>query len=197
MAGWVMAHRSSNRRRNAWAVSLLDVQRDDRVLEIGFGPGVAIRELARLAADGYVCGLDHSEVMLRQARKRNAEGLRRGRVELRLGCVERLPAFEAPFDKILAVNALQFWYQPVEPLRELRRVLRSGGRIAVAFQPRGPGATDEVATRRGREIAAALADAGFAGVRLETLKLTPSVVCALGINASSGADLPRRASQGG
>jgi ubiquinone/menaquinone biosynthesis C-methylase UbiE len=74
IAGWVMAHRSSNRRRNAWAVSLLDVQRDDRVLEIGFGPGLAIRELARLASDGYVCGLDHSEVMLRQAAMRNADG---------------------------------------------------------------------------------------------------------------------------
>jgi DNA-binding CsgD family transcriptional regulator len=34
-AGLLMAHRPSNRRRNAWAVSLLDVRRDDRVLEIG------------------------------------------------------------------------------------------------------------------------------------------------------------------
>jgi len=197
MAGWVMAHRSSNRRRNAWAVSLLDVQRNDRVLEIGFGPGVAIRELARLAADGYVCGLDHSEVMLRQAARRNADAMRRGQVELRLGSVERLPAFEAPFDKILAVNALQFWDQPVEPLGQLRRVLRSRGRIAIAFQPRGPGATDKVATRTGREIAAALGDPGFSGVRLETLKLKPAVVCALGINASSGADLPPSPSQDG
>lgn len=196
MAGWVMAHRSSNRRRNAWAVSLLDVQRNDRVLEIGFGPGVAIRELARLAADGYVCGLDHSEVMLRQAARRNAEGVRRGRVELKLGCVERLPAFAAPFDKILAVNAMQFWDQPLEPLGELRRVLRSGGRIAVAFQPRGPGATNELATRTGREIAAALGDAGFSGVRLETLTLKPAVVCALGVNASGG-DSPPLASQDG
>ena len=39
MAGWVMALRRSNRRRNAWVVSLLDVQPTDRVLEIGFGPG--------------------------------------------------------------------------------------------------------------------------------------------------------------
>jgi ubiquinone/menaquinone biosynthesis C-methylase UbiE len=114
------------------------VQRDDRVLEIGCGPGVAVRELARVAAGGYVCGLDHSEVMVRQARKRNAEAVRRGQVELKLGRVERLPAFEAPFDKILAVNALQLWDRPVEPLRELRRVLRSDGRIAIAFQPRGP-----------------------------------------------------------
>ena len=64
MAGWLMACRSSNRRRNAWVVSLLDVQRHDRVLEIGFGPGIAIGELARRAADGRVCGIDHSQVML-------------------------------------------------------------------------------------------------------------------------------------
>jgi SAM-dependent methyltransferase len=190
MAGWIMAHRSSNRRRNAWAVSLLDVQRDDRVLEIGFGPGVAIRELARLAADGYVYGLDHSEVMLRQAAQRNAESVRRGRVELRLGSVEHLPVFDVPFDKILAVNAMQFWDQPAETLRALRRVLRNGGRIAIAFQPRGPGATDEVAMRRGRELAAALGDAGFSEVRLETLALEPAVVCALGVNVENGRVAP-------
>jgi SAM-dependent methyltransferase len=181
-----MAYRSSNRRRNAWAVSLLDVQRDDRVLEIGFGPGIAIRELARLAADGHVCGLDHSEVMLRQATRRNADGVWRGRIELRLGSVERVPAFEVPFDKILAVNALQFWDQPVEPLRELRRVLTSGGRIAIAFQPRGPGASDRAARTRGWKIATALRDAGFSQMRLETLKLKPAVVCALGVNAPGG-----------
>jgi SAM-dependent methyltransferase len=195
MAGWVMAHRSSNRRRNAWAVSLLDVQRDDRVLEIGFGPGIAIRELARLAADGHVCGLDHSEVMVRQAARRNAEAVRRGQVELRRGRAENLPALETPFDKILAVNALQFWDQPVERLEELRRLLRTGGRIAIAFQPRGPGATDEAATTRGHELATALCDAGFSHVRLETLKLKPAVVCALGVNAAGG-DLPPRASRG-
>jgi SAM-dependent methyltransferase len=67
VVGWIMASRPSNRRRNAWTVSLLDVQRHDRVLEIGFGPGIAIRESSRLAIEGYVCGLDHSEEMLRQA----------------------------------------------------------------------------------------------------------------------------------
>jgi SAM-dependent methyltransferase len=183
-AGLIMAHRSSNRRRNAWAVSLLGVQRDDRVLEIGFGPGVAIGELSGIATEGYVCGLDHSEVMLRQAGKRNAERVRRGRVDLRLGSVEKLPAFEAPFDKILAVNAMQFWEQPVDRLRELRRVLRTGGRIAIAFQPRGPGASDEAAATRGRQLATALRDARFSEVRLETLKLKPAVVCALGVNAA-------------
>src|SRR5262245_38279780 len=72
VVGWILASRSSNRRRNVWSVSLLDVQRHDRVLEIGFGPGIAVREISRIAVDGYVCGLDHSKEMVRQATKRNA-----------------------------------------------------------------------------------------------------------------------------
>src|SRR3712207_9494787 len=72
-----MAHRTSNRRRNVWAVSLLGVRPEDRVLEIGFGPGIAIRELGRLARKGYVCGIDHSELMLRRAKRGKREGPRR------------------------------------------------------------------------------------------------------------------------
>lgn len=181
-AGLLMTYRSSNRRRNAWAVSLLDVQSDDRVLEIGFGPGLAIRELGRVAAEGYVCGIDHSELMLRRAKRLNAEGLGRGVVDLRLGSVEDLPAFEEPFDKILAVNAMMFWREPGARLEELRRLLRSGGLIAVAHQPRGPGASDETSAAKGREMEAALARAGFSEMRLETMALKPAVVCVLGVN---------------
>jgi ubiquinone/menaquinone biosynthesis C-methylase UbiE len=185
-AGLLMAHRPSNRRRNAWAVSLLDVQRDDRVLELGFGPGLAIRDLSRIVAKGYVCGIDHSELMVRWARRRNASGIRRGVVDLRLGSVDELPAFDAPFDKILAVNAMLFWSEsdPVARLAELRRLLRPGGLIAVVYQPRGPGATDETSAARGREIAVALIRAGFSEVRLETMRLKPAVVCALGVNGA-------------
>jgi SAM-dependent methyltransferase len=181
-AGLVMAHRSSNRTRNAWAVSLLELRVDDRVLEIGFGPGLAIRELSRIAHEGYVCGIDHSEVMLRQAGRRNADGIRRGLVDLRLGSVDALPAFDAPFDTILAVNAVLFSNQPDARLEALRRLLRPGGLIAVAHQPRGPGASDEAAAAKGREMAATLARVGFSDVRVETLRLKPAVVCALGLN---------------
>ena len=53
LVGWEMALRSSNRRRNVWAVGLLGVEPSDRVLEIGFGPGIAIRELSRRATHGF------------------------------------------------------------------------------------------------------------------------------------------------
>jgi ubiquinone/menaquinone biosynthesis C-methylase UbiE len=183
-AGLVMARRSSNRRRNAWAVSLLDVRPHDRVLEIGFGPGLAVLELSRRAPQGYVCGIDHSELMLRQARRRNADGIARGVVDLRLGSADALPAFEAPFDRILAVNAAMFWNASDARLGELRELLRPAGLIAVVHQPRGPGASDEMSAAKGREVEAALLRAGFSDARVETLRLKPAVVCAIGLNGA-------------
>jgi SAM-dependent methyltransferase len=184
-AGLLMAHRSSNRKRNEWAVSLLAVRPDDRVLEIGCGPGLAIRELGRIAHAGYVCGIDHSEVMLRQAGRRNRDGVRRGIVDLRLGSVDALPAFDAPFDKVLAVNTVLFWDRRDARLAQLRRMLRPGGLIAVAHQSRGPGASDDASAAAGRELAAALERAGFAPVRLETLGLSPAAVCVIGVNGAA------------
>ena len=182
VVGGVMAHRSSNRRRNLWAVSLLDVQAADRVLEVGFGPGVAIDELARLAHHGAVYGIDHSDVMVRQATKRNRAAVRAGLVDLRLGSVDDLPAFAEPLDKILAVNSVGFWPGPWERLKELRGLLRPDGQIAIASQPRCPGATRETSDRAAGEIKALLEEAGFSDTRVETLDLDPPVVCVLGAN---------------
>ena len=181
-AGWVMAKRGSNRERNVWAVGLLDVQPDDHVLEIGFGPGIAIHEFARRATSGLVVGVDHSEVMVRQARNRNAAAVRAGRVDLRLGSAEALPGFDEPFDKILAVNSLLFWDDPVARLKDLHHLLRPGGQIAIVYQPRGPQSTNEVAARTGQEIAEHFATVGFTDVRVETLALRPTdAVCVLGV----------------
>jgi SAM-dependent methyltransferase len=182
-AGWVMGHRVSNVRRNAWAVELLDVQPADRVLEIGFGPGVAIKELARRATQGLVCGIDHSEVMVRQATRRNAPAVRAGRVDLRLGSVSELPNYAEPFDKILAVNNAMMWDDPATRLRELRGLLRTEGQIAIALQPRGPGSSDETADRAAVEISEQLTTAGYTNLRVETLDLQPTkVVCVLAEN---------------
>jgi SAM-dependent methyltransferase len=186
-AGWVMAKRGSNRQRNVWVVGLLDVHPHDQVLEIGFGPGVAVRELARRATSGLVVGIDHSEVMVRQARRRNATAVRAGRVDLRLGNAEHLPTFDAPFDKILAVNSLMFWDDPVDRLVELRRLLRPGGLVAIGYQPRGPGASDETAAQAGCDMAEQFATAGFTDVRVKTLDLRPTnSVCVLGVNPKAG-----------
>jgi SAM-dependent methyltransferase len=179
LAGWIMAHRSSNVRRNHWVVSLLDVQPEDRVLEVGFGPGLAIREISRRATRGSVFGVDHSEVMVSAARRRNDAAIRAGRVDLRLGSVDALPDFGGRLDKILAVNSVGFWPDPATRLAELRARLRPDGIIALASQPRCPGATSETSARAGDEIETLLRSAGFTGTRTEMFALEPPVVCVL------------------
>jgi SAM-dependent methyltransferase len=191
LAGWVMAHRASNRRRNRWVVSLLDVQPTDRVLEVGFGPGIAVKELSRFISVGQVFGVDHSEVMVRQARKRNASAVRSGRVDLRLGTVAALPDFGDPMDKILAVNSMGFWKDPVVRLAGLRKVLRPEGKIAIASQPRCPGASRETSARAAHEIEAALRSAGFTAPTVELLDLDPPVVCVVAQNDTEPDDSER------
>ncbi len=166
-------------------VSLLDLARTDHVLEIGFGPGIAIREAAALATEGVVYGVDHSEVMLRQARRRNAAAIRADRVVLGLASAEHLPNFDAVFDKALAVNSMGFWRDPVSCLRCVRASLRPGGRIAIASQPRCPGATVETSSEAGESIAERLVEAGFSDIQVEMLPLEPPVVCVLATAAVS------------
>jgi SAM-dependent methyltransferase len=183
VAGWVMAHRPSNRQRNSWVASLLDVQPTDRVLEIGFGPGLAIAELSRrVGPSGHVYGIDHSDVMLRQATRRNAAAIQAGRVTLTVGAVEQLPpALDGPFDAILAVNSLGFWTAPAQRLEALRRRLTPGGRIAIASQPRCPGATRNTSLAAASKITDLLQAAGFTQTRTEILDLDPPVVCVLAV----------------
>ncbi|MCW2893834.1 MAG: hypothetical protein JWO75_3323 [Actinomycetia bacterium] len=188
VTGWVFAHRPSNRQRNRWVVSLLDVQPAERVLEIGFGPGVAVAELARAGA-GHVYGTDHSAVMLRQASRRNAAAIQAGRVTLVSAPADQLPAaLDGPFDAILAVNSLGFWPAPAERLAELRRRLAPGGRIAIASQPRCHSATAATSRSAADEIENLLRSAGFTQMSTETLPLSPPVICVLAAAPGPGAN---------
>jgi SAM-dependent methyltransferase len=185
LVGWEMTLRPSNRRRNVWAVSLLDVRPSDRVLEIGYGPGIAVREIARRATRGEVIGVDWSAVMRSQAARRNAAAIRAGRVSLIVASVEDLPTFDHPFDKILAVNNMGMWPDPAARLKGLAGMLRSGGLIAIVSQPRTPGATAETTAAAAREIVALLEAAGFTEIRVETLGLKPPVACVMGRSPSA------------
>jgi SAM-dependent methyltransferase len=186
VVGWIMGRRSSNVRRNRWAVELLDIQPTDRVIELGCGPGVAIAALASRAGRGLVVGVDQSEVMIRQARRRNAAAVSGGRVRLICTPVERLSLTCGPFDAALAVNTVGFWPEPSARLRDIGRLLRPGGRIALVSQPRCPGANMATSAAAGDELAALLSESGFADLRVETLQLDPPAVCVLAACSGDG-----------
>ena len=119
-----------------WTVSLLDLQPEDHVLEIGFGPGVSTRYAAEKATKGFVAGIDHSETMVQAARKRNMETIQAGRMDLKQGDVASLPYPDETFDKAFSIHSIYFWVKPIECLQELRRVLKPGGLLAVTIQPK-------------------------------------------------------------
>lgn len=178
LVGWIMGRRSSNVARNRWAVRLLDIQPADHVLELGCGPGVAIAALATRANRGLVVGVDHSEVMIRQAGRRNRGAVRAGRVRLIHAPVEEL-SIDGPFDAVLAVNTAGMWPDPAARLRELARLLRPGGRIALVSQPRCPGATAATSAAAAEELAGLLTEAGYEHLQTKTLDLDPPVACVL------------------
>lgn len=131
LGGLIMAR--TNRQCAEWIVGLLEVQPDDKVLELGFGPGVGIKLLAQAACDGYVFGVDPSKEMVDQAMARNAEAIKSGHVDLRLGSAESLPFADNSFDKAMAINSLQVWPDAIGGLREVRRAIKRSGTVALGF----------------------------------------------------------------
>ncbi|MBZ5593658.1 MAG: class I SAM-dependent methyltransferase [Acidobacteriia bacterium] len=171
-----------NKDRSWWVLPMLEIHQNDCVLEVGFGSGIDIRRVSEIAVDGFVAGVDHSPVMLEQATRRNRAAIQSERVELQLGCASQLPYQDDFFNKVFSINVAQFWNDPVTVMRETRRVLRPGGLVAVAVQPRSKGAKEGIARLTGRSLVENLSAAGFNEVRLEVKRMKPvSTVCALGV----------------
>jgi len=168
--------RRGNAPLNLWMVELLAVAPQDHVLEIGFGPGVALAALLARASGGLVAGVDASGLMVRQARSRHADAIAAGRLEIRQGDARSLPYDDATFDKACGAHVIYFWPDAVAIVRELRRVLRPGGTLALAYQERErmpPRAASGLSQAGARlfgpgEVEKVVRAAGFADVRVET-----------------------------
>src|SRR5262249_22022216 len=158
--GFVMATRTSNRERNRRMIALLEIQPHDRVLEIGFGPGLAIAMAARQAPSATVVGVDHSNLMLRQASHRNRAAIAAGQVQLHVASADALPPFGEPFDKVMASNVHMSLDAPVAVFLQWLAILRPGGSIAITQQSRKRAATDDDTSRDAERIAADLRAAG-------------------------------------
>jgi len=185
LAGRVMSKRSSNQERSAWTVDLLDVQPDDRILELGYGPGLGLEAALGRLTTGRLVGLDHSTTMRNMAARRLRSARSSVQPDLRVGSAETLPHDLGTFDKVFSCNVWLFWTDPVTVLGQLRCHLAPGGTVAVTHLPRHAGATRETTIRAADTITAQLVDAGYSGLRQELLELdSVPAVCVLATSPS-------------
>lgn len=126
--------RREHARLNAEVIELLDVRPKQRVLEIGSGPGEALRAAAGRALGGHVVGVDVSEEMVQMARARNREAVARGEVDVRLGDGTNLGVDDACFDRVFSVHSIYFWKNRDETLSQIAAALAPGGRLVLAYR---------------------------------------------------------------
>ncbi len=142
----------------------LALQPGDRLLEIGCGGGLLLRDA--LGTGVKAAGLDHSPAMAALARER-APG-----AAVLQATAERLPFAADAFTAVAMSVVFFFFAEPLRVLGECRRVLRPGGRLVVFTtgpELRGTPAAPEPLAGRGHfyqdeELAALARQAGLAGV---------------------------------
>lgn len=150
---------------NRLVLEQLDVRRNERVLEIGFGGGDFLEALLRTDAQDLV-GIDISDAMVARAKRRFRRELKEGRLRLLTASAEALPRRESGFDKVCSVNTVYFWSRPAAVFAELARVTTSGGTLALAFQTpesvrRWPGYKHGFHVYGADELAGLMEAAGF------------------------------------
>jgi ubiquinone/menaquinone biosynthesis C-methylase UbiE len=148
------------------AVRLSGVGSGESVVDLGCGPGVAVRYAARRGAT--VSGVDPAPVMLRVARLLTRSS---ARVRYAKGAAEEIPLPEESASVVWSIATVHHWSDIDTGLREVRRVLLPGGRLVAMERRAEPGARGHGSHGWTDEQAAAFADRcrehSFTDVRLE------------------------------
>lgn len=186
-----MMPRSSRSFHNAIAAEL-DLQPEDELLDIGCGSATLFVEHAGHVR--YVAGLDASELQLEMARRRLAERIAAGTAEIVQGDADHLPWEVGRFSVATSINAVKFFPDPLAALREMHRVLRPGGRMAVTLGESGEaptGATEGVVDKWGQwqwtdDAAQRLVEeAGFTEVTVSVMPVFSKALLARGVKHGS------------
>jgi demethylmenaquinone methyltransferase/2-methoxy-6-polyprenyl-1,4-benzoquinol methylase len=138
MARWYDLFASSERKFTEIGLRMLDARRGERILEIGFGTGHALAELASMVGEtGLAVGVELSTGMIMAAQKRiRAQGPRRGAVMLQ-GDALNLPFAPASFDAIFLSFTLELFENIPVIIEQCKGVLKTHGRIGIVCMALG------------------------------------------------------------
>ena len=116
-----------------WGLSLVEIHDGWTMLDIGCGGGATLKRLLKRSKGAQVYAIDISEESVAKARKVNASVLDR-QVFVTQGSAEKLPYEDNKFDLVTAVETVYFWPDLPNCLKEVRRVVKPGGRFAIMVE---------------------------------------------------------------
>jgi len=165
---------------NNFVKDLLELQEHDTVLEIGFGPGKLINQIAQITTKGFVEGIDFSEAMLALASKTNKQYISSKKVKLQSGNCNDMPYNPESFNKVCTSNTIYFWENPNETFKEIFRVIKAGGKLVVGFRDKDqmnnlPLSKDVFSLYTADEVKTFLSNAGFSDVQVVNKAVQPFV----------------------
>ncbi|WP_100331214.1 class I SAM-dependent methyltransferase [Bacillus xiapuensis] len=170
IAGGIMS--LENKEINRWTLKRLTIQPNDRLLEVGFGPGFAIEQAFKACPSVSIDGVDKSGVMKDAAASRNHRQIHQGKLRL---YEKDITAFKSDtrYDKIYTVNNYPLWADRRKGLLTLYALLEEGGKLAITVQPREKDADSDQTKRLGETIRAELENAGFCGAAVHYKNVRP------------------------
>lgn len=146
--------------RIAWAVSVVAPAPDDRIVELGCGPGVAAALICERLTTGHLVAADRSATAVARTAARNAAHVEAGLLSVVHSEVDALALPPASATKVFAVNVNLFWTRtPDAELAVLREILKPDGTLHVLYGNGPAGASRVLPT-----VAEALRAAGFGDV---------------------------------
>ena len=122
--------------RVAWAVSQLAIEPADHLLEIGCGPGHAVRLICPLLTSGTITAIDRSALQISRARSGNARCIQDGRARIeQLALGDAAAALGRRFDTVFAINVNAFWTGAAASLRALGQLTGRKGGAYLFYEP--------------------------------------------------------------
>ncbi|MGH9734725.1 MAG: class I SAM-dependent methyltransferase [Candidatus Acidiferrales bacterium] len=126
---WAEAGRAEGMEEDHWpitrpALEMMGMANNESVIDVGCGSGWLSRALARGVPEGRVVGMDISDEMIRHARAASQEFKN---LEFIVGRVGEIPREPNVFTRAISIESAYYWPDPAKGVREVHRVLRSGG----------------------------------------------------------------------
>lgn len=114
-----------------FAFDCVNVESDDKILDIGCGGGVNIEKFLKITSNA-VDGLDYSEVSVKASVKQNRNAVNNGRCKIIQADVSDMPIDDESYDLVTAFETVYFWPDIKETFKEVFRIIKPGGRFMIA-----------------------------------------------------------------